>query len=152
MDFSWGSRSGFVSGSTGCKDSGFTVGTCLGGTSGFTCNGTGFTFGGSGFTSEGAGFTSDGTGFTSGDTGFMKPHPAIYWRMLGLLNSTPDRAIFVGDSPRNDIAGANKTGLVSVHVKPPHLNKLPELPIEHADYSITTLSELLPLLEKLNMA
>ena len=89
---------------------------------------------------------------TSGDTGFMKPHPAIYWRMLGLLDSTPDRAIFVGDSPRNDIAGANKTGLVSVHVKPPHLNKLPELPIEHADYSITTLSELLPLLEKLNMA
>ena len=86
---------------------------------------------------------------TSGDTGFMKPHPAIYWRMLGLLDSTPERAMFVGDSPRNDIAGANRTGLVSVQVKPPHLNKQPEQEIEIADHTITTLSELLPLLKNL---
>ncbi|MGB1250684.1 MAG: HAD family hydrolase [Candidatus Promineifilaceae bacterium] len=86
---------------------------------------------------------------TSGDTGFMKPHPAIYWRMLGMLDSRPDRAMFVGDSPRNDIAGANKTGMVSVQIDPAHINKSAELDIENADYTITTLSELLPILKTL---
>lgn len=86
---------------------------------------------------------------TSGDTGFMKPHPAIFWRMLGLLNSEPDRAMYVGDSPSNDVRGANETGLLSVHIDPPHLNKQPQSPIEQPDYTITTLSDLLPILNKL---
>lgn len=80
---------------------------------------------------------------TSGDTGFMKPHPAIYWRMLGLLDTTPDRAIFVGDSPEHDIHGANTVGMTSVQICPPHLNK-PANGIT-PDHTITTLSELLPI-------
>ncbi len=86
---------------------------------------------------------------TSGDTGFMKPHPAIFWRMLGMLNSEPDRAMYVGDSPSHDVRGANETGLISVHIDPPHLDKQPKSPLEQPDYTITSLSELLPILDKI---
>lgn len=86
---------------------------------------------------------------TSGDTGFMKPHPAVFWRMLGLLNSTPDCAMFVGDSPMHDIRGANEVGLTSVQIDPPHLNREAKRPIEQPDFTITSLSELLSLLENL---
>lgn len=86
---------------------------------------------------------------TSGDTGFMKPDPAIYWRIMGLLDTTPDKAIFIGDTPYRDILGANLTGLTSVLMNPAHLNKLAETPDEEADYTITTLTELLELLPKI---
>lgn len=82
---------------------------------------------------------------TSGDTGYMKPHPAVFWRMLGLLNTTPDRAMFVGDSPDHDIRGANATGLTSVQICPPHLNKRSD--DVTPDHTITTLRELLPIVE-----
>jgi putative hydrolase of the HAD superfamily len=85
---------------------------------------------------------------TSGDTGWLKPHPAIFWRIMGLLQTTPDRCVFVGDSPRHDIQGANETGLVSVLHAPPGLQR------EHhgieADYEIGGLRELLPILEELD--
>ncbi|MCB0034668.1 MAG: HAD family hydrolase [Anaerolineales bacterium] len=85
---------------------------------------------------------------TSGDTGFMKPHPAIYWRMLGLLNLTPEEAVFVGDRPANDIQGANNVGMLSVLMSPPYLDH----PLDGAqpDYTISRLSELLPILEALD--
>ncbi len=86
---------------------------------------------------------------TSGDTGFMKPHPAIFWRMLGMLDSAPDRAMYVGDSPAHDVRGANETGLISVHIDPPHLDKQPQSPIEQPDYTITTLTDLLPIVERI---
>lgn len=84
---------------------------------------------------------------TSGDTRYMKPHPAIYWRMLGLLDLMPHEAVFVGDRPTNDIVGANEVGLVSVWMNPPHL----EYDLEDIvpDYEITQLRELLPILQKL---
>jgi putative hydrolase of the HAD superfamily len=87
---------------------------------------------------------------TSGDTGFMKPHPAIFWRMLGLLDSEPDRAMYVGDSPAHDVRGANETGLISVHIDPPHLDKKPESPIETANYTISALTDLLTIVENLS--
>lgn len=86
---------------------------------------------------------------TSGDTGFMKPHPAIFWRMLGMLDSEPDRAMYVGDSPAHDVRGANETGLISVHIDPPHLDKQPKSPIEQPDFTITTLSDLIPVIDKI---
>ena len=84
---------------------------------------------------------------TSGDTGFVKPNPAIYWRMLGLLDTSPDRAIFVGDSPKHDIAGANATGILSVLIDPPHLDR--DMENAKPDYVINALSELLPIVEGL---
>ena len=84
---------------------------------------------------------------TSGDSGFMKPHPAIYQRILEMLDVPAARALFVGDRPENDIAGANEAGLISVLIDPPHLDR----PLRGTipDFTITRLSELLPILEKL---
>ncbi|MBE2223024.1 MAG: HAD family hydrolase [Anaerolineae bacterium] len=84
---------------------------------------------------------------TSGDTGHMKPHPAIYERVLDLLEVEAETAVFVGDRPANDIAGANAVGLTSVWMNPPHLSY--ELGDVIPDYEITTLQELLPILAAL---
>lgn len=81
---------------------------------------------------------------TSGDTGHMKPHPAIYERALDLLGVAVETAVFVGDRPANDIAGANAVGLTSVWMKPPHVDYDPGDVVP--DYEITTLQELLPIL------
>lgn len=84
---------------------------------------------------------------TSGDTGYMKPHPAIYWRIMGMLHTTPERSVFVGDRPGNDVVGANDVGCHSVLIDPPHLSY--DLDGVVPDYTITTLSELIPILEAL---
>lgn len=84
---------------------------------------------------------------TSGDSGYMKPHPAIYQRILDLLDVPAARAVFVGDRPENDIAGANEAGLISILIDPPHLDR--ELQGIVPDFTITRLSELLPILEQL---
>ncbi len=87
---------------------------------------------------------------TSGDFGHIKPHPAIYHELLRLLDCTPETAVFVGDRPANDIAGAQAAGLISVLMSPPHLSrKLGEV---EPDYTIETLQELLPILAELEGA
>ena len=73
---------------------------------------------------------------TSGDVGYMKPHPIIYHRALEELNIRPEQAIFVGDRPANDIAGANAAGLISVLMSPPHLER--ELNDVAPDHIITS--------------
>ena len=85
---------------------------------------------------------------TSGDTRFMKPHPAIYWRMLGLLDLMPGDCVFVGDRPGHDVQGAHNVGMIGIMIDPPHLDR----GFEGAspDYVIHSLSELLPILEELN--
>jgi putative hydrolase of the HAD superfamily len=84
---------------------------------------------------------------TAADVGYLKPHPAIYLHLLDLLQTSPDQAVFVGDRPRYDIAGANKAGITSVLINPPHLDR--ELHDVIPDFTITCLSELLPVLEEL---
>jgi len=84
---------------------------------------------------------------TSGDTGHMKPHPAIYERVLDLLEVEAETAVFVGDRPANDIAGANAVGLTSVWMNPPHIDY--DCGDVIPDYEITTLQELLPILAAL---
>jgi putative hydrolase of the HAD superfamily len=84
---------------------------------------------------------------TSGDAGFMKPHPAIYHQVLNMLGVPAERAVFVGDRPANDIAGANEAGLISVLMAPPSLNRALEGIEPH--YTINCLRELLPVLQAL---
>jgi putative hydrolase of the HAD superfamily len=84
---------------------------------------------------------------TSGDTGFIKPHPFIYQKALELLDVAPNEAVFVGDRPDYDIAGANDAGLTSVLMSPPYLER--ELNNIHPDHIITCLSQLLPVLKQL---
>ena len=84
---------------------------------------------------------------TSGDAGYLKPHTAVFHHMLDKLEVSPNRAIFVGDSPEHDIDGANATGMISVLMDPPHLNR--ELNGTQPDYTINCLQELLDILERL---
>ena len=85
---------------------------------------------------------------TSGDTRFMKPHPAIYWRMMGLLELMPEDCIFVGDRPGHDIQGAHNVGMLGIMIDPPHLDRGFEG--TKPDYVITSLTEMLPILEELD--
>jgi HAD superfamily hydrolase (TIGR01509 family) len=84
---------------------------------------------------------------SAADVGYLKPHPAIYHHLLALLDIPPERVVFVGDRPANDVAGANAAGLVSVLVKPAYLAR--DLEGIRPDYVIERLDELLPLLEHL---
>ena len=84
---------------------------------------------------------------TSGDVGYMKPHPRIYQQVLDELDVSPERALFVGDRPANDIAGANEVGLISVLMDLPHTEY--ELDGVQPHYTIRRLGDLLPILEAL---
>lgn len=84
---------------------------------------------------------------TSGDAGYMKPHPAIYLNMLEELDVMPQQAVFVGDRPQNDIAGANEAGMISVLMDPPHLQR--EVGEHLPDFTIERLSELFDVLARL---
>jgi putative hydrolase of the HAD superfamily len=84
---------------------------------------------------------------TAAEVGCVKPHPDIYHRILDMLQTEPDRAVFVGDRPEYDIAGANGVGLISVLMDPPHLAR--ELEGVQPDFTISCLTELLPILERI---
>ncbi len=50
----------------------------------------------------------------SSEVGLRKPHRAIFERALGELRAEPARALFVGDSLVNDVAGAAALGMTTV--------------------------------------
>lgn len=52
----------------------------------------------------------------AGDESPPKPAPEPFERALSALGVAPSEAVFVGDSPETDVAGANAAGLVSVLV------------------------------------
>ena len=85
---------------------------------------------------------------TAADVGYLKPHPYIYHHTIEMLQTSPEKAVFVGDRPKNDIAGANDSGLISVLMDPPHLNR--DLDGVVPDFTISSLSELLPILVHLD--
>jgi len=87
------------------------------------------------------------TRISAADVGYLKPHPIIYHALLEKLEVTAERTIFVGDRPKNDIAGANDAGMISVLIDPPHLNH--ELNGIVPDFTINRLGQLLPILENL---
>ncbi len=78
---------------------------------------------------------------SAADVGHLKPHPAIFHAALNCLGLAPASAVFVGDNPTADIAGAQGVGLRAVlrAVAPPSplsglivpdavINTLDELP------------------------
>lgn len=85
---------------------------------------------------------------TAADVGYIKPHPAIFQAISTRLGTKPEEALFVGDRPKNDIAGANQAGMISILFSPPHLNW--ELEEVVPDYTINRLSEILPLLASID--
>jgi putative hydrolase of the HAD superfamily len=63
---------------------------------------------------EGIAERLDGAVFSS-EIGWRKPHAAIFERALELLGGVdPTRALFVGDSLANDVAGAGALGMTTV--------------------------------------
>ncbi|MEZ4669570.1 MAG: HAD family hydrolase [Anaerolineae bacterium] len=51
---------------------------------------------------------------SAADVGILKPHPAIFQHTLQQLGVTADEAVFVGDNPIADIAGAQGAGMQAV--------------------------------------
>lgn len=53
----------------------------------------------------------------SADAGAWKPSAALFHRALEGLGSAPDRALFVGDSPMDDMVGAHNAGMRGVWIQ-----------------------------------
>jgi 2-haloacid dehalogenase len=72
-----------------------------------------------------------------------KPHPAIYEHARRAAGgTTPDRALFVGDSPGPDIAGPNRLGFVTALIlEEGHTRRPPRTVEETPDHVITAISE-----------
>ena len=83
---------------------------------------------------------------TSETVGFRKPHPRIYEDILEKLDVQPEEVIYVGDDALNDVAPAHAMGMVSVWYR--HEGQEDEVvPLDsEMDYEITTLEELLDIL------
>jgi putative hydrolase of the HAD superfamily len=73
--------------------------------------------------------------------GISKPTRAIFERALERLNVSPAHAVFVGDHPEADVAGARAAGLRAIWRRDPSVSRVVE-----ADAVIEELSELLTLL------
>jgi putative hydrolase of the HAD superfamily len=80
----------------------------------------------------------------SGEIGLWKPSPQVFQHALDALRVAPHQAVFVGDSPREDILGAQGAGMRAIWVRST------EFPLGDVqpDATIEALPELLPLLEQ----
>lgn len=81
---------------------------------------------------------------SAADAGYIKPHPEIFVKALACLGLPASAAIFVGDSPKDDIEGAQRAGMRAVlrqteREVPPGITP---------DATIETLHDLFPILEQ----
>ncbi len=53
----------------------------------------------------------------SGDAGWRKPHKKIFTDALKHLRVKPEEAVFIGDSPLEDVKGATEAGIQTVFVQ-----------------------------------
>ncbi len=84
---------------------------------------------------------------SAADVGYLKPHPAIFEHALRLLDAQPAEAVFVGDNPVADIAGAQAAGLQAVlRVVHPAPSLVSGLIVP--DYAINSLHELPDILDQ----
>ena len=82
----------------------------------------------------------------SGDFGKGKPDQSIFEHALELLEAEKHEVIMVGDNLNTDILGASRTGIPSVWINRKEVKAENVQP----DYEITSLLELIPLIETLN--
>lgn len=81
----------------------------------------------------------------SGDFGIWKPNPRIFLHVLERLGVNPADAVFVGDSPKEDIRGAQQAGMRAIWVRSPEFPLPPDI---HPEAIIENPGEVVPLLEK----
>lgn len=76
------------------------------------------------------------------DVGFRKPRKEIFNEALSRAQLDPKATIFVGDSPRADIVGANRMGMISVLKDPTDRHIARRIPAGHRIRSILQLREI----------
>jgi len=76
--------------------------------------------------------------------GWRKPNPKIFHEALKALSVEADEAIFVGDTPSEDIEGAKRVGMKTICI-PSQFNSLEDMQRapQRADYTIEKLSDIL---------
>jgi putative hydrolase of the HAD superfamily len=83
----------------------------------------------------------------SHDYGFRKPHPGLFQEALKALNLRPQEAVFVGDRLREDVGGAQASGMEAVLRFKSGRDYCYDI---HPDGVIHSLSELPKIVEKLS--
>lgn len=83
--------------------------------------------------------------FISGEIGKSKPGEEIFLLALDSLESTPDESLYVGNSLRLDVAGANNAGLTSVLI-----SRDEDSVGSEPDYEIKDLKELYEIVDVMN--
>ncbi len=78
------------------------------------------------------------------DLPHTKPHPEAFRAVLAELGASPDRSVFVGDRPIDDISGAKGVGMRAVLVENSDVPGHPVVP----DARITRLSQVLPFVDQ----
>jgi len=76
-----------------------------------------------------------------GNFGRAKPDPSIFYEALRVVGVSPDRAVYVGDSLRDDVEGARAAGL-----RPILIDRQTRFPLADVE-RISSLTELMSLLE-----
>ena len=79
----------------------------------------------------------------SGEIGIRKPRVEIFQVACERAGVLPKEALFVGDTIRNDIVGANRAGMTSVFINRKSDVLMPETADEQPDHSITNLHAVL---------
>ena len=79
----------------------------------------------------------------SGEIGVRKPHLEIFKVACERTSVLPEEAMFIGDSVQNDIVGANRAGMTSVHINRTSEELIPKIVDERPDYSISNLYDVL---------
>jgi HAD superfamily hydrolase (TIGR01509 family) len=81
----------------------------------------------------------------SSELGLRKPNPRIFQIALTTVDVRADEAVFVGDNLRNDIAGAQRCGMLAI-LKDPRSDTRTHAVANHVVRNIRELYQLLPLL------
>ncbi|MGK5631673.1 HAD family hydrolase [Streptomyces sp. URMC 123] len=85
----------------------------------------------------------------SGEWGVAKPAAAFFERVLALAGTAPERTVYVGDHPHNDVFPARAAGLRTAHIRRGPWGRLwadaPDV-VTAADWRIDSLTELPSLL------
>lgn len=79
----------------------------------------------------------------SEEVGAWKPDPVIFHRALELGEVTADEAVYIGDNPEHDVAGARAAGITSIWM---NRREQPWPGGPEPDFAVRNLWELLPLL------
>ncbi|CAM3983041.1 HAD family hydrolase [Alkalicoccus chagannorensis] len=80
----------------------------------------------------------------SGAFGRGKPDAAIFEHALEVSGTDPSSTWMIGDNPKTDILGANRTGITSVWLNRFNKQPVPDIQADHEIHSLEELLDLIP--------